>query len=179
MKKLLTLLLVLASLGVMADAIDDTFGPGQGDFDFDRFDNQAVLRHILGDAQVACQGGLCTLSSVTTRNHGFSVSFNAGVGQNNNNYGNGGTVIVTGQDDYGTNGTCNDCPSYGMTISYNAGKCTQEVNVPKSVYIAVNRYMYGLMTEEGGTRRGFTPADEAMIMFYTTIMKQANGCKNQ
>jgi hypothetical protein len=37
--------------------------------------------------------------------------------------------------------------------------------------------MYGLMTETGETKRGFTPADEAMIMFYTTIMKQANGCQ--
>jgi hypothetical protein len=36
--------------------------------------------------------------------------------------------------------------------------------------------MYGLISEEGGTRRGFTPADEAMIMFYSTIMKQATGC---
>lgn len=45
----------------------------------------------------------------------------------------------------------------------------------RNIY-ALNRYMYGLMTETGGTRRGFTPADEAMIMFYTTVMKQATGC---
>jgi hypothetical protein len=31
------------------------------------------------------------------------------------------------------------------------------------------------MQETGETRKGFTPADEAMIMFYTTIMKQASG----
>jgi hypothetical protein len=40
----------------------------------------------------------------------------------------------------------------------------------------MNRYMYGLISEDGGIRRGFTPADEAMIMFYSTIMKQASGC---
>jgi hypothetical protein len=39
--------------------------------------------------------------------------------------------------------------------------------------------MYGLMAEDGGTRRGFTPADEAMIMFYTTIMSKASGCTMQ
>jgi hypothetical protein len=178
MKKLIAILAIFMSITVMADAIDDVFGPGQDDFDFNRFDNQAILNNIIGDARVACEDGLCTLSSVEQRNHGFSITFSAGVG-NNNQYNGAGAVIITGKDDYGTNETCNDCPYYGVTLSYNAGKCVQEVNVPRSVYIAINRYMYGLLNEEGGTRRGFTPADEAMIMFYTTIMKQANGCSNK
>ncbi len=179
MKKLLLVFLLIGTIGVMADDIDDVFGPGQDDFDFDRFDNQTILRNIIGDARVACHEGLCTLSSVETRNHGFSITFNAGVGRQDYYSGSGSPIIITGKDDDYTDGDCDDCPHYGVTVSYNSGKCVQKVNVPRSVYIAINRYMYGLLDEEGGTRRGFTPADEAMIMFYTTIMKQANGCSNK
>lgn len=86
--------------------------------------------------------------------------------------GSGTTVIVPGSN----GNSYSPEPFYGFTLRYTKGKCTQSIRVPRSLYFSINRYMYGLMTEEGGTRRGFTPADEAMIMFYSTIMKQATGC---
>jgi len=71
---------------------------------------------------------------------------------------------------------CADCSPthWGFTVSYRVGHCTQEVLVPRSLCYSMNRYLYGLMQETGETRKGFTPANEAMIMFYSTIMKQAS-----
>ena len=57
------------------------------------------------------------------------------------------------------------------------GSCEQTVKVPRSLYYSLNRYIYGLLNSDSSTRRSFTPADEAMIIFYTTIAKQAQGCR--
>lgn len=175
MKKFFLIALALFSLQVFAQDVDDLFGGGETEFEFERFSDGEILLQIDRDAEVACKNGVCTLHSVSNRYGGWEVSFNVGEGQNVNN--GGGTNIYTG--DSGNN--CRDCPRdfWGIQIKYGAGRCTQTIQVPRAVYYAVNRYMYGLMTEDGGTRRGFTPADEAMIMFYTTIMSKASGCTMQ
>lgn len=156
------------------DDVDSTFGGGTREFEFERFDDDSILMAINHDAQFACtRDGLCRLSSVTSNDNRFTIQFNAGIGSQLGQMGNSGTnIIIPSQG--GTFGQ--NEPYVGLTVRYTRGKCTQTVNVPRSVYYALNRYMYGLLTEEGGTRRGFTPADEAMIMFYTTVMKQASGC---
>ncbi len=174
MKKLLLMLMFLLGSATFAGDIDDMFGDGEDDFEFERFSDNRILLAIDQDAEVACHAGLCTLHSVSNTYGGWEVSFNVGEGQSSGST--GSTNIYTGGSS-----TCDDCPRdyWGIEVSYSRGNCTQEINVPRSVYYAVNRYMYGLMTETGGTRRGFTPADEAMIMFYTTIMSKANGCTMQ
>lgn len=179
MKKLLLALSLLSTLAVptFADDIDDIFNPGEGEFEFDRFSNEGILLKIDQDARIACSNdGQCKLSSVRTDSKGWEVSFNVGQGGGINS-GSGTTIITGGYD--GKNDGCNTCDqlNWGLTVAYRSGQCVQTVMVPRSLYYAMNRYMYGLMTETGETKRGFTPADEAMIMFYTTIMKQANGCQ--
>lgn len=157
--------------------VRDIFGCETDEFSFERFDDSTILMAINRDARIACSpAGLCQLSSVTSHDRRFTATFSVGEGSMFNGMGGSGTnIIIPGAGgSYG----CTACsePYYGITLRFSSGSCTQKVNVPRSVYYAVNRYMYGLMTEEGGTRRGFTPADEAMIMFYTTVMKQATGC---
>ncbi len=179
MKKLLFALSLIAALvsPTFADEIDDIFNPGEREFEFDRYSNEGILLKIDQDARIACSiEGLCKLSSVRTDSKGWEVSFNVGQGGAINS-GSGTTIITGGYD--GKNDTCNTCDqlNWGLTLAYRSGQCTQTVMVPRSLYYAMNRYMYGLMTETGETKRGFTPADEAMIMFYTTIMKQATGCQ--
>lgn len=173
MKKVLLVLALLFNTALFAGDIDDMFGGGEDEFEFNRYSDNQIQLAIDEDARVACSNGLCTLHSVNNRYGGWSVSFNVGEGSNMNN--NGGTNIYTGGN---TGAGCNDCPRdyWGVQVRYGRGQCTQTISVPRSVYYAVNTYMYGLMTEEGGTRRGFTPADEAMIMFYTTIISKATGC---
>lgn len=155
--------------------IQDVYGCHTDEFDFERFDDDSVLLAINRDARIACNNrGLCQISSVTSRDRRFTASFMIGEGNIFNAGLGGGTNIIL-PNGSGTD-VANPQPYYGLTLKFSTGRCTQTVNVPRSVYYSVNRYMYGLMTENGGTRRGFTPADEAMIMFYTTIMKQATGC---
>jgi hypothetical protein len=155
---------------------DDDFGSGSDEFDFDRFSNESILYMIDNDAEFACnRPGLCTIHSVTSNDRRFTASFNFGEGQNNQNLGGSGTVIVAGG---GGGQTCTTCPRdyWGVNLEFTTGQCTQRVQVPRSLYYSMNRYMYDLMDEEGNTRRGFDPAKEAMIMFYSTIMKEAKGC---
>jgi hypothetical protein len=177
LKKILALIVLLTSLIQVsrADNIDDTFNTGNGEFKFERFSNAGILLAIDHDAKIACMSnGQCVLSSVKSDSKGWEVSFNVGQGNNINN--GTGTTIITGGG-YG-NGTCNTCNgiNWGVTVAYKVGHCTQTIMVPRSLYYALNRYMCGLMLETGETKKGFTPADEAMIMFYTTIAKQASGC---
>lgn len=159
---------------------NDRFGGGNDEFEFETFDNRSILIQIKRDMDIACdRAGLCTLSAVTSNDARFTTQFNVGVGSqyggwNNGSSGTGTTVIVPNGNNCTTG--CENEPYYGLSLRYTRGRCTQRVLVPRALYISMNRYMYGLMAEDGGTRRGFTPADEAMIMFYSTIMKQASGC---
>lgn len=157
--------------------VREIFGCETDEFSFERFDDSTIMMAINRDARIACNSsGLCRFSSVTSNDRRFTLSFNVGEGNTwGTGLGNGTNIIVPGNSGLGCGNNCSE-PYYGITLKYTAGRCTQTVNVPRAIYYAVNRYMYGLMTETGGTRRGFTPADEAMIMFYTTIMKQATGC---
>lgn len=178
MKKILILVCLCLSSTVFANDYDDIFGPGNQEFQFERFSNEGILLAIDQDARIACQpNGQCVLSSVQTDSKGWEVAFNVGQGGGINS--GTGTTVITGGYDGGKN-DCNDCNPlhWGMTVSYKVAHCTQQVMVPRSLYYSMNRYLYGLMQETGETRKGFTPADEAMIMFYTTIMKQASasGC---
>lgn len=182
MKPLILLLCLFASQVFAEDGgspcessqeVQDIFGCETNEFSFEKFDDSTILMAINRDARIACNAsGLCRISSVTSNDRRFTASFSIGEGNTfGSGLGNGTNIIVPGNGNLGSTE-----PYYGITLKFTTGRCTQTVNVPRAVYYAVNRYMYGLMTETGGTRRGFTPADEAMIMFYTTIMKQATGC---
>lgn len=117
---------------------------------------------------------MCTLFSVSNSGDEFKISFNVGTGDQNYD-GNSNIIIVPGNSD---NSSLNNNNQFvGLNVSYTYKTCEQEIKVPRSLYIAMNTYMYGLISEEGTTRRNFTPADEAMIIFYSTIIKQATGCK--
>ena len=159
----------------MTTHYEETFGQGNDEFEFEKFDTQTVLVMIKRDMDVACdKTGLCTLSAVTSNDRRFTTQFVVGQGNNmaGMNTGSGTTVILPG-----TNGNAySNEPYFGLSLRFTTGRCTQNIKVPRSLFISINRYMYGLMNDDGGTRRGFTPADEAMIMFYSTIMKQATGC---
>lgn len=152
-----------------ADEIDDMFGTGD-EFEIERFSDSNILLAISRDARVACRKGQCTLHSVTQNHQRFSVTFNIGEGNVPGTWGNG-TNINIGDDNP-------DVPRdfWGISVRYEIGTCTQKIKVPRALFYSLNRYLYGLMNADGTPRRGFTPADEAMIVFYSTIMKQASGC---
>ena len=180
MKNLLLILALTFSVNtVMADSIDDLFGSGEDqEFEFERFEENNVMKAIAHDAGIVCRKGLCTLSSVSTKYKEFTINMNGGLGNNASGgfggFGDGdGTFINLG----GEQGTLSfeDRLHAGINMQLKIGSCTRNVNIPRSLYYSVNRYMYGLMNEDSTTRRSFTPADEAMIIFYTTVSKQVTG----
>ena len=188
MKKLLTVfsLLSIFSGTVMADSIDDLFAGGEDrEFEFERFSEANVMSAISHDAGIACKHGLCTLTSNDTKYKEFSINMNGGIGNNESNgfggygSGNGGgyNIILPGNTNPQAGLSFNDRLHANINIQLKIGTCSRSVKIPRSLYYAINRYMYGLMNEDSTTRRSFTPADEAMIMFYTSVMKEASACK--
>ncbi|MFG1485664.1 hypothetical protein [Halobacteriovorax sp. RZ-2] len=169
MKKLLMILLLMFTSTTFANDVDDMFGSGEDQFEFEKFSNEEILLRIEEDIKVSCRKGECTLFSTENKFAGFEVGFNIGEGMNQQ--AGSGVNIYTG----GYGGQING-EYWGVNVRYYNGKCTQRIKVPKSVYIAINRYMYGLLDTDGNTRRGFTPADEAMILFYTTIIGKSSNC---
>ncbi len=181
-------LLTLVSGPVMADNIDDLFAGGEDrEFEFERFSEANVMEAISHDAGIACRHGLCTLTSNDTRYKEFTINMNGGMG-NNSSGGFGG--YGPGEGGYniilpGTGGGSSPLANMpfesrlhaNINIQLKVGTCSRSVKIPRSLYYAINRYMYGLMNEDSTTRRSFTPADEAMILFYTTVMKEASACK--
>jgi hypothetical protein len=180
MKKLMILTLAVLSASIFAGngtgtTIDDDFGRGSDEFEFEAYSNENVLNMIEEDMEFACdRAGLCTLHAVTQSDSRFTVAFNVGEGSPlNGSNRSEGAVIITG----GAGGSDLSSQEYwGLTLQHSVGTCTQNIKVPRSLYMSMNRYMYDLMDENGNTRRGFDPSKEAMIMFYSTIMKEANGC---
>ena len=189
MNKLLAvfLLILIGSLNAYADNIDDLFAGGESnETGFARFSEANVMEAIANDAGIACKKGLCTLTSNDTRFKEFSIIMNGGIGNNESNgfggYGSGsgtgvGIYFPTNNGGVTPGLSFNDRLHVGINIQLKVGTCTRSVKIPRSLYYAINRYMYGLMNEDSTTRRSFTPADEAMIMFYTTVMKEASACK--
>ena len=179
---MLSLLLSVAFTNVsFADEIDDMFAGGEDqEFDFNSFGEDQIMRAISHDASIACKDGLCTLTSVDTKYKEFKININSGLGNNANSgfggYGSGQGNVVSFNTNTGSTDPV-DRVHAGINMQVKIGKCTRAVKVPRSLYYAINRYMYGLMEEDSSTRRAFTPADEAMIVFYTTVMRQADGCK--
>jgi len=182
MKKIIAIicLLSISSFQAFADEIDDLFAGGEDqEFEFERFSEENVMEAIAHDAGIVCRRGLCTLTSNDTRYNEFSININGGFGNNASGgfggFGNG-TYINLGQGKQGDL-TLVDRTHGNVNLQLKIGSCRRKINIPRSLYYSINRYMYGLMNEDSTTRRSFTPADEAMILFYTTIMKEASACK--
>ncbi|MBF0298416.1 MAG: hypothetical protein HQK51_06830 [Oligoflexia bacterium] len=168
---------------------DSIYGGGNDELDKVRFSDSYIHMKIENDMKLACdRTGTCTLFAISNSGSSFTASFGMGwsSGGTTGGYGYGGygTTGTTGTT--GTAGTVGSYGSYGSTAAagpfvginliYNSYHCIQKINVPRSLYVSMNTYLYRLMNEDGTPRRSFTPADETMIMFYTTIMKQATGC---
>lgn len=154
------------------DDLFEQIAGGEDEFEFIRYTPEYIQMSIREDMKVACKKGLCTLFAISESGDEFKAEFNVGQGDQDTD-GGSSVVIVPGN---GYTPTSTDSEYLGLSLSYTYRRCTQEVKVPRSLYIAMNTYMYGLISEEGTTRRAFTPADEAMIIFYSTIIKQASGC---
>ncbi len=177
MKKMFAFsLLLLNCLSLQANStLDETLGGGSQEFEYVKYSDQYIQMKIHQNAQVNCKDGLCVLFSQTTHSNNFSMEFSVGENASGGSYSgsSNGTVVVVPS----SSSSSTVQPYVGLTLKYSVGNCTQNIKVPESLYVAMNTFLYHFITENGTPVRGFTPADEAMIMFYSTIMKQATGCK--
>lgn len=156
---------------------DNEFSGGAEEYEQPHFTPAYIHQMISQNMKIQCSRGLCEMAMVDTKGHAFVVEVNAGYG-NQNNFSNGGNagggvvVVAPGSSNYSNVPQ----PNFGLTIRYVAQRCKQSVRVPVSLYVSLNTYLYSLMNEDGSTKRTFDPAEQTMILFYTTLLKQASGC---
>jgi hypothetical protein len=148
---------------------------GSSEYDQIYYTPAYISKMISDNMKIQCYRGLCEMAMVDTRGQAFVAEVTAGYGNQmgmNGMGGSGGVVVVGGAG--GFNNTPQ--PYFGVTLRYVAQHCKQSVRVPTSLYVSMNTYLYNLINEDGTTKRTFDPAEQTMILFYTTILKQANGC---
>lgn len=65
-----------------------------------------------------------------------------------------------------------DSNSYQSTVVRKGNTCTKQVKVPWSVYQSIAAIMSSLDGSSGEPPPAFTPAQQTMLLFYTTLMQQ-------
>lgn len=135
-------------------------------------DPATIQDKIQAQMELVCDDGMCTIVEKTTHNRGWSVTFNAGVGSNNMYGGGGGTVIIDGDLNQGSE------PYYGVTVRYENMKCTSQVNVPESVYEVLNTYIYSRLNEDKSVKKVLSDADRAALLEFVTLVTNAEGCRS-
>jgi hypothetical protein len=65
-----------------------------------------------------------------------------------------------------------DSNSYTTTVIRRGDVCTKQVKVPYSVYQSIASIMSTLDGSGGEPPPAFTPAQQTMLLFYTTLMQQ-------
>ncbi len=131
-----------------------------------------IQKKIASEMEVACQGNLCAIVGTDGEGSGWSVSFNVGYGNNTN--GNGNNFYI------GTDGAANqNKPQYNasITVTYKNYTCHSSLRVTPAIYRFVNTYMYNMVNTDGSTKRNFSPADQTVILFYTTMLNKVDNCK--
>jgi hypothetical protein len=115
-------------------------------------DETPIIRNSLDET--ACdESGQCVVFEVTI--HMKAVASVPVVNVANNN-------VIT------INNTAN---LYGTTVRRVADTCTKQVRVPKEVFKAIISIMKSL-SGANGQQPAFTPAQQTMLLFYTTLMQQ-------
>ncbi|NBO38358.1 hypothetical protein EBU99_07220 [bacterium] len=65
-----------------------------------------------------------------------------------------------------------DSRSYSTTVVRRGDVCTKQVKVPEQVYNSIASIMASLDGANGEPPPAFTPAQQTMLLFYTTLMQQ-------
>ncbi|MDG0814894.1 protease [Bdellovibrio svalbardensis] len=174
--KLKSLMAILAALCVNSTAFADEFDGGSGEFDpkpLPNYTEAEIQKKIAQEMEIACSGNLCRIVGTDSSGEGWTVSFNVGYGNGN---GNSGTSIYIG-DKYNNNP--NDTTwNAGITVTYKNYHCQSNLRVTPAVYRFVNTYMYNMVNSDGSTKRNFSPADQTVILFYTTMLNKVDSCAN-
>lgn len=125
-------------------------------------------------SHIACEGNLCKIFSINIDSQKFTIGANLGDSRTGGGYYGGyyGGGTIPNPD-----GPTNNIGRFsaGITVTWEDANCTKTINVDKAVYDSVTEYMKLLVNRDGTTNPSFTPAEQTMIVFYTTIMQLLRG----
>jgi hypothetical protein len=165
--------IIALSFSVIAHA--DEFGGGSPEYDprpNPTYNESEIQKKIENEMAVACRGNLCSIVGTDSSGQGWTVSFNVGYGTGN---GNSGNSFYIGSD--GKNGNMGNDYYAGITVTYQTYTCNSTLRVTPAVYRFVNTYMYNMVNSDGSTKRNFSPADQTVILFYTTMLNKVDNCR--
>lgn len=168
-RHILLLAVLVAGLNVKAGEFDT----GTSEFDQPQVPNYSeaeLQRKISNEMAIACSGNLCKIVGQDSAGSGWTVSFQIGYG-NNQNLGTGDTIYIGGTN------TTNPNQGYAnVTVTYKSYKCHSNLLVTPAVYRFVNTYLYNMVNSDGSVKRNFSPADQTVILFYTTMLNKVDSC---
>ncbi|MBO9666296.1 MAG: protease [Bdellovibrio sp.] len=162
-----TLLLSFASHG-------GEFDQGSGEFDTPqtpRYSEADLQKKIENEMAIACSGNLCKVVGQDNQGSGWTVQFQVGYGNSYNNGGGGDTIYIGGN-----NSNNNNNAYANVTVTYKNFKCHSNLLVTPAVYRFVNTYLYNMVNSDGSVKRNFSPADQTVILFYTTMLNKVSAC---
>lgn len=166
-------LIVLASLFLSYASHANEFDEGSGEFDTPArpgYSESDIQKKIENEMAIACSGNLCKVVGQDNQGSGWTVQFQVGYGNNDNN-GNGDTIYIGGN-----NNNNNDKGYASVTVTYRNFKCHSNLLVTPAVYRFVNTYLYNMVNSDGSVKRNFSPADQTVILFYTTMLNKVSAC---
>ena len=164
-------LIFIAVGGLFAQA--NEFENGSSEFDtppLPDYSEAEIQKKIQNEMAIACSKNLCKIAGQDSHGSGWTVSFQIGYGGGNNSGGSGGTVIIGG------NNNSSSQPNATINITYKSYQCHSDLLVTPSIYRFVNTYLYNMVNSDGSVKRNFSPADQTVILFYTTLLSKVESC---
>lgn len=173
MRAVLILVAALATANV--SYAGGEFDEGAPEYDQQQLPNRTdadIQKQIKDEMAIACSGNLCQIVGADSQGSSWTVSFNVGYGQPTGNA-NGGDSIYIGDN----NASSSDKGYAGITVTYRNYKCSSQLRVTPAVYQFVNTYMYNMINHDYSTKRNFSPTEQTVILFYTTMLNKVENCK--
>jgi hypothetical protein len=167
-------LIVLATLLLSFVSHADEFDNGSGEFDTPTrpgYSEADIQKKIENEMAIACSGNLCKVVGQDNQGSGWTVQFQVGYGNSYNNGGGGDTIYIGGNNNNNSNNAF-----ASVTVSYRNFKCHSNLLVTPAVYRFVNTYLYNMVNSDGSVKRNFSPADQTVILFYTTMLNKVSAC---
>lgn len=174
-------LLVLSLLLTGPNSFANEFENGTGEFDTPpppNYSDAEIQKKIQNEMAIACHGNLCKIAGQDSHGSGWTVSFQIGYSNGGNNGCNGGSGCGNGGSTIYIGGNNNSQPggNANITVQYRTFKCHSNLLVTPAVYRFVNTYMYNMVNSDGSVKRNFSPADQTVILFYTTMLSKVESC---
>lgn len=166
-------LLALCFLFGQNFAAANEFDTGSPEFDpvtYPKYDEAEIQRKISQEMAVACSNNLCKIAGTDSHGSGWTVAFQVGIGQQSNS-GSASSIYIGNN-----NGLNNRSPTASVTVTYKNSVCTSTLQVTPAVYRFVNTYLYNMVNTDGSVKKNFSPSDQTVILFYTTMLSKAESC---